>query len=606
MFSHNALKSLLGHLSSMFKAVVTHSGIKAAAAETKVTTGNTILLTALLIITAWFSQATFAPPSKDSEQEGTWKVLASLGISSTLTILRILQGTLSTMSSLMLLNSFDMVVWMLAKRGPGLQTLRLLSLSSTTGLWGTMEAVFSPKIDAVGKIFAASKLALLAMTWLSGILLFARTQITTVNRTAHTCDVIAGVGPFRGSYVEEYLRALQELNDVSEARILPYSIMMTASQMIINPIHSWTAEPVECEGSRSCDSYLLPGGLSLATPWPPTGYDGYPTITVHEASATQLDFQRVTDQKQSFDDSVDCTLYGSIGFDIGLFVCQNGTANGTCHTSIIPPQLVVNLTAYQRRATVTCARSNLSIVAVHDLSPPIEQADLDIDALKRSFTWLTNATAADIPFFSSVAQFFWTSWPTLNDEHFSGEPYRLFQSLLAFPFWHFNDNNYGNIELDPTVPLETLPQEFHTVASVDKPMNKIVVDRGMLIAFCVLQSTCVAWVWIALWCRWIFHRDMPNMSSYPMVDFAFKSHQRHREGDGIAQPAIDVSADNAAIRESFRHVYTAVSGAKRPVSTEQSTESLAGADGEGQQRALLEVQEVEIRMMHVQDERPGS
>lgn len=145
---------------------------------------------------------------------------------------------------------------------------------------------------------------------------------------------------------------------------------------------------------------------------------------------------------------------------------------------MIPPQLVTTLTAYQRHATVTCARSNQSIVAVQNLSAPIQQVDLDIKALKRSFTWLANATAAEIPFFSSVAQPFWTAEATLNDEHFSGESYRLFQSLLAFPFWCFNDDNIGNIDMvDAQKPLETLPEEHRTVAAVDKPMNKIAVDR---------------------------------------------------------------------------------------------------------------------------------
>lgn len=251
----------------------------------------------------------------------TWKLLTGLGISSTLTILRILQGTLSALSTLMLLNSFDMIVWMLAKRGSGLKTLRMLSLSSTTGLWGTMESVFSAKIDAVGKIFAVFKLALLVMTWLSGILLFARTQIVTVNKTAYTYNVSAGVGPFRGTYVEEFLHELQRLNGFPKATILPYYIMIYASQIIINPIHSWTSDPIECEGDKSCDSYLLPGGLALATPWPPTGHDEYPTTTIYSAPATQIDFQRVTDNKQRFDDPNDCILYGSPEVNIGIQFC---------------------------------------------------------------------------------------------------------------------------------------------------------------------------------------------------------------------------------------------------------------------------------------------
>lgn len=120
----------------------------------------------------------------------------------------------------------------------------------------------------------------------------------------------------------------------------------------------------------------------------------------------------------------------------------------------------------------------------------------------------------------------------------------------------------------------------------------------MLIAFCVLQSICVAWVWIVLLCRWIFHRDMPNISSYPIVDFAFKSHQHTYQSDGIARTKIDVSGDNTAIRELLKDEYTAVGHAKKPLSPEQSSEGLSGEVDEGQQEGLLQDQ-VEMRTMNV-------
>lgn len=87
-------------------------------------------------------------------------------------------------------------------------------------------------------------------------------------------------------------------------------------------------------------------------------------------------------------------------------------------------------------------------------------------------------------------------------------------------------------------------------------------------AFCVLQSIRIPWFWIALLCRWLFHRDKPSISSYLIVDFAFKSRQHTCQSDEIARTKIDVSAHNAAIRQLLKHAYTAVCHAKKPVSTE--------------------------------------
>jgi len=119
----------------------------------------------------------------------------------------------------------------------------------------------------------------------------------------------------------------------------------------------------------------------------------------------------------------------------------------------------------------------MSILTAQNLSPAIQQVDLRVDALKQSFSWLFNSTAAGVPMPSSAAQYFWSVQNQLSNEYWSIEAYQLFQSLLAFPFWHFNDNNYGNVRLDPQNIIGTLPKEFYTFAAVDKPMSKISVNK---------------------------------------------------------------------------------------------------------------------------------
>jgi hypothetical protein len=221
----------------------------------------------------------------------------------------------------MLSNAFDVILWILAKRKSGVRTLRLLSLSSVTGLWGTLGLIFSQHSHHSDRLVASSRLLLTACTWLSGILLFARTQITVVNQTISIYDVTAGVGIFRGSYVSEFIDALQSVNAGYNHTILPYSILTTASHLVTNPTHAFTTEPVHCNTGKACMSYLLPGGLIMATPLQPLDHDDYPAITIHHAPAAHLEFEKVVEQQQLFDDADDCMVFGSDDWTYGVQLC---------------------------------------------------------------------------------------------------------------------------------------------------------------------------------------------------------------------------------------------------------------------------------------------
>ena len=116
------------------------------------------------------------------------------------------------------------------------------------------------------------------------------------------------------------------------------------------------------------------------------------------------------------------------------------------------------------------------MISVENLSPPIQQIGLNVSALRQSFDWLFDSPAAGIPLTSSPAQYFFTAQAQIGNEFWLADAYRLFHSLLAFPFWHFNDNNYGNIRLQPETITPSLPAEFRTTATIGKPMSKISVD----------------------------------------------------------------------------------------------------------------------------------
>jgi hypothetical protein len=161
----------------------------------------------------------------------------------------------------------------------------------------------------------------------------------------------------------------------------------------------------------------------------------------------------------------------------GLFVCEEEIRDGKCDADIDPPRIFTLLTAYQRRATITCARSDSSIVAIRDLTLPVQPVGIRAEALEQSFSWLADSAAAGVPISSSVAQYFWSFKDLLYNFHDSKEPYSLFQSLMAFPSWCFSEDKIGNVHLDRKRILKSLPEEFHSFVTVDKPMHRIVIER---------------------------------------------------------------------------------------------------------------------------------
>lgn len=116
-------------------------------------------------------------------------------------------------------------------------------------------------------------------------------------------------------------------------------------------------------------------------------------------------------------------------------------------------------------------------MSVEYLSEPIQDLEIDVDALNQAFRWLLNFTAADVPAPSSIAEYFWAARDQLESDYYSVEPYQIFHSLLAYPLFFFNPNNYGNVQLTSQDMVYTLPREFYTTAAISNPYEKIAVDK---------------------------------------------------------------------------------------------------------------------------------
>lgn len=144
-----------------------------------------------------------------------------------------------------------------------------------------------------------------------------KASIVTAYDQVHEYNVTAGVGQFDGSYIPRYMEMLKNLSDGYRPQIVPFSVLSTVYSLVGNPMYGTNTAPLECDG---CDSYLLTGGVFLATPWMPTGYDAYPLVNIDRIQAIQLEFKGWMSEEDGFRNE-DCDIYGSKGFLIGIKMC---------------------------------------------------------------------------------------------------------------------------------------------------------------------------------------------------------------------------------------------------------------------------------------------
>lgn len=97
--------------------------------------GLTVLTTAVFIITAVFSQNSTSVSSISFLKK----------FSSTLAVLRILQGFTSALTTLALNQTLESIQWSLVSQENGLRLLNFLSISPTTGIVGMLKMAFLGK-----------------------------------------------------------------------------------------------------------------------------------------------------------------------------------------------------------------------------------------------------------------------------------------------------------------------------------------------------------------------------------------------------------------------------------------------------------------------------
>ncbi|KAK0649223.1 hypothetical protein B0T16DRAFT_326601 [Cercophora newfieldiana] len=472
----------------------------------------------------------------------------TLDVSTTLTIVRAMQGILTMVVTMALSQSFAYLQWgFLRNTRGGAPYIRQLALSPTTSVMGTTQLIFHPASGWGPRFWGFLRLLLFILVGLGGVVLFFRTSLVVVFDTAHSYEVTAGFGPFNASYIDPFFDRLASLAPGYPFSTLPYSFYGPVHDLITNPFYTTTVEPTQCQaleddGSSQCAAYLLSGGVAQLAPWVPTGYADHPQILVKNVPAIHAEFSALP-AGNTFDATA-CQLFGSntskiaIKFclaqpeptklDAGIFVCAGGIADGECQTTNPAPNITTSLSFFRRYGTVLGAKSNMTIIEASNFTAPepVSFSSSDVEAYRKVLAWLLDYSAADIPAPSSIVETFWSAKNQLQDPISRALIQRNFRSVLVFPLWLFNANNYGNKGLDERIIQRDLPPEFYTTASLVKPYTKIKFDPGLVATFIGFQAVALVFAWFVLFWTFSVRRSLPEISSYPLFDVEFKAEAR--------------------------------------------------------------------------------
>ncbi|PMD53218.1 uncharacterized protein K444DRAFT_703764, partial [Hyaloscypha bicolor E] len=414
-----------------------------------------VLTTGIFGLTAWYANAAFSSQLTNNATN-TLHAIFNIEVGSVIAVLRILQGLLATLTTVALSNAFGPIQWALISDGKSIKCPQLLGISPATGAMGVLGLLVDTQSRAVERSWAFLRIFIIVASWLTGILLFLKTELIIEYDPVHTYEVTAGVGAFNGSYVHSFLEGLQSSQPGYVHTIAPFILMAMSYNLVGNPMQATIAESINksCGSTDSpCDSDLFTGGLSMTTPWPPMGYSSYPLINIYNLPATQIEFTRGIKNSHSFSNS-ECAVYGSAGVLVGvrlsgmkfpslarrkilkflgIYVCTNGTNGGECIDSGSSPNLTTTFSVFSRKASIVTSRLNYTIRSVLDVGEPTINGNLDLPSYRLAMGWLLDFNASGIPAPSSIAGVFWTSTDQLSSSYWSNELYNVLQSLLAFP-----------------------------------------------------------------------------------------------------------------------------------------------------------------------------
>jgi hypothetical protein len=207
----------------------------------------------------------------------------------------------------------------------------------------------------------------------------------------------------------------------------------------------------------------------------------------------------------------------------GIFVCPKGSVDDQCVGDGPLPNITTTFAVYHRKSSIVTSRSNFSILAVTDVMDAEIDPELDMNGFKQALNWMLDFDKAGIPSVSSIVGIFWGGQEQLSNTYWEPELIATFESILAYPIWFFNWNNFGNVNLSARVMSANLPKEFYTAATLTRPYTKIELSRPFVIAFLLLECIVLLSVVASLVWLCIGTKAFPKLTSFPIMNFLLKA-----------------------------------------------------------------------------------
>ncbi|TDZ18020.1 hypothetical protein Cob_v008815 [Colletotrichum orbiculare MAFF 240422] len=430
--------------------------------------------------------------------------------------------------------------WALASRPGGVSLLHFVGLDSGTGVWGLLRLLATA--DWKHKYSSLFRLLVICSIPLPGIILMGRISIEMVTFPEKTYNVSAGIGHFNASYV-------YRIKESSKTALL---VQMGSPAW--SDRDSFSLDPLvegegKCRGPDGgwilCDeSHLLTGGVVLIAPQS-DDLKQLPTSTTYVVPNTrvaQIEYGKVNDLV-GLRDKGHCFLLGAasaasywctaVGHDNALLfgsaycpisVQQTSTClNNTEWTKTL--EISSSLFVFSRHATVTYDRGNFSILAVTEMSPPVqeiiklEEYLLALSAVVPGFNTSAPATKGDN---SALAIYAVTALPINDSEVAKKQSLKAIRKAMSVPFNYFHANYFssGPSIWELAAPREGLSDDMYTSLSISILSHQVVAGKVSRVLFVFVSCLILCIAAGIMFATSRVSGKRPERCGYPTLDFA--------------------------------------------------------------------------------------
>lgn len=401
---------------------------------------------------------------------------ASLSPTRTLLVLRVLSEVAGLLAGSLVYLCSDRALWMLIARKRGAKLGAFLALTSASGPWTWINLVC--RNIRGGRSLTWVRVVAAVVVPVMSVVVLSQVSVQQRFDEALAFPIAGGIGDFDVGFVDEWslIAATYMASDFS-------SLLQTREIAWPVSVHrpgTVTCEATEAFGGKACgQGYFVHGGIKMITPWP-TENTSTPAASIYTARSLRglhLDFT-VLEPGARFQGNLDCIILGDN--DLAIQICISQFAGNSLSAKYVqcPTMLrgecledrswtsssgwTTQLTAYTRQATVHFSRSNLSAVALSDLTTPIPH-DLNADGMLSVFNTTLTATTGLGAIVSAAAQFvgFVASFLTLSETSSptAAQASTRLHNLLAVPLYYFQPtfmSPYTRVP-SPNRVLEGLP-----------------------------------------------------------------------------------------------------------------------------------------------------